>query len=240
MSCDIQKGVKDVDTKGFSILNSAYTDLEIFEISNEVEAYLNNVREEKSNKSKYAIRQLLVKIPQLKTKLLNPFVRRILSEYYHDCYFLTKALYFNKINEANWFVPYHQDLSITVNQKQDIDGFKNWTFKEGQYGVEPPVKFLENTLTIRIHLDNTNSKNGALKVLPFSHNDGVITIKEHKFNSNSEEICQVAKGAVMLMKPLTLHASNRSKNNKPRRVIHLEFNTMELPLPLQWQEKLSI
>jgi hypothetical protein len=38
------------------------------------------------------------------------------------------------------------------------------------------------------------------------------------------------------MKPLLLHASNRTANNKRRRVIHLEFNSHQLTKPLEWSE----
>ena len=43
----------------------------------------------------------------------------------------------------------------------------------------------------------------------------------------------------MLMKPLTLQASNRTTNGKQRRVIHLEFNEHELTKPLEWLEYYS-
>ncbi len=40
----------------------------------------------------------------------------------------------------------------------------------------------------------------------------------------------------MIMKPLTIHASNKTTNFKQRRVIHLEFNTKQLEPPLNWLE----
>ncbi len=44
----------------------------------------------------------------------------------------------------------------------------------------------------------------------------------------------------MLMKPLTLHASNRTTNNQQRRVIHIEFSNQKLPSPLEWLEYCEI
>jgi len=41
-------------------------------------------------------------------------------------------------------------------------------------------------------------------------------------------VCAVPAGGAMLMKPLLLHASNRSTSARPRRVIHLEFSAEEL------------
>jgi len=40
----------------------------------------------------------------------------------------------------------------------------------------------------------------------------------------------------MVMKPLLLHASNKTNNNQRRRVIHLEFNSSHLAKPLKWYE----
>ncbi len=40
----------------------------------------------------------------------------------------------------------------------------------------------------------------------------------------------------MVMKPLLLHASNKTNNNQRRRVIHLEFNSYHLAKLLKWYE----
>lgn len=168
--------------------------------------------------------------------MFNQKLRRLLSNIYTTPYFLTKAIYFDKPSTSNWFVPYHQDLSISVNQKTDSPGYVNWTYKRGQYGVQPPLSILENTTTIRIHLDTTNLHNGALRVIPNSHKKGIIRTDEKSWNLEEAFICDVKKGGVMLMKPLTLHASSRTTNNKQRRVIHLEFCNQKLASPLEWLE----
>jgi hypothetical protein len=62
-------------------------------------------------------------------------------------------------------VAYHQDLTISVDKKAAIEDFGPWTIKQNQYAVQPPLQILENIYTIRIHLDETNQDNGALKVI---------------------------------------------------------------------------
>ena len=42
------------------------------------------------------------------------------------------------------------------------------------------------------------------------------------------------------MRPLLLHASNRTTNNKKRRVVHIEFSKAELDGGLGWGEKLMV
>ena len=46
----------------------------------------------------------------------------------------------------------------------------------------------------------------------------------------------VKLGGIILIKPQTFNASNKSTNDKRRRVIHLEFNTLYLAPPLTWLE----
>lgn len=52
-------------------------------------------------------------------------------------------------------------------------------------------------------------------------------------------MCNVEKGGTMMMKPLLLHASNRSANGKKRRVIPIEFSNQELPEELQCSERMN-
>jgi len=166
--------------------------------------------------------------------IFNTSMNQLIQDVGGSDFFLTKAIYFNKPKTSNWFVSYHQDLSISVEEKHEIEGFKNWTSKRNQVGVQPPLEILENIITIRIHLDDTTKDNGALKVIPREHTKGVTLTKE--LQKDNEVVCSVKKGAVMLMKPLTPHASNRTTNDKQRRVIHLEFSNKHLPAPMKWLE----
>jgi hypothetical protein len=49
--------------------------------------------------------------------------------------------------------------------------------------------------------------------------------------------CTVPRGGALLMRPLLLHASSKCVVPKPRRVIHLEFAASELPLGLEWHDR---
>lgn len=98
----------------------------------------------------------------------------------------------------------------------------------------------KSIFTIRIHLDDTNDKNGALKVIPGSQNKVLSQQEIELITENSiPKICDVPAGGVQLMKPLTLHASSKSTSQKRRRVIHLEFTSFHLPKELEWDEKIN-
>ena len=150
---------------------------------------------------------------------------------------LTKAIYFDKPAGSNWLVAWHQDVMIAVDRRLDFPGYGPWASKQGETTVLPPRQILESIITVRLHLDDCDETNGALRVVPASHQHGVIPNSEHPAYTPNTVTCPVPAGGVMLMQPLTLHASNRSTSNRPRRVVHLEFSASELPAGLQWRER---
>tara|TARA_R110000744_G_C19183659_1_gene543034 strand:- start:40 stop:780 length:741 start_codon:yes stop_codon:yes gene_type:complete len=233
---DFTRNKIELEENGYSILADLYSENEISAILTCIENAEQDDKTVSKTKDLFAIRQLINNVPYLTSLLFNKKLTDLISDLSEDKYFLTKAIYFDKPSESNWFVAYHQDLSISVNEKADLENYINWTFKKGQHGVQPPIKILNDTITIRIHLDDTDKNNGALKVIPKSHLNGIVRSDSKDWNIENEFICEVPKGGVMLMKPLTLHASNRTTNGKKRRVIHLELNKHKLKEPLKWLE----
>lgn len=230
------KNKRELEKNGYSTIANLYTKTEVEQILNCLEHTAIGNNSFMKTKDLFAIRQLLKTIPGLADLLFNAKLNKLLKDLTDSTYFLTKAIYFDKPPDSNWFVAYHQDLSISVNKKMVLNDYENWTFKKGQYGVQPPLEILEDMITIRIHLDNTDKKNGALRVIKKSHINGIVRVDKKDWDNKNEVTCKVEKGGVMLMKPLTLHASSRSSNNKQRRIIHLEFNKHELAKPLEWLE----
>lgn len=143
----------------------------------------------------------------------------------------------NEYPEAsNWWVAYHQDLTISVDKKIDIPGFGPWTIKQDQFAVQPPLHILKDNFTVRIHLDDTDEENGALNIIPKSHLKGIYRPETINWQMETQQACCVKRGGVMLMKPLLLHASKRTTNNRKRRVVHIEFSRSSLPDGLKWTE----
>lgn len=188
----------------------------------------------------FAIRQFLKEIPEVKHLIFNENLKTIIKEIFGENYFVVKSIYFDKPEKSNWYVAYHQDLTISVDKKLELENFGPWTTKQNQFAVQPPLDILENIFTIRIHLDDTDENNGALKVVPKSHAKGIYRPETIDWEVETENICNVEKGGVMVMKPLLLHGSNRTTNGKKRRVIHIEFSDRELPEELNWSERLFL
>lgn len=235
-----QQNKLELEENGYSLLSDLYSESEVSQILACIESADQNGNAFLKTKDLFAIRQLLNQIPSLAPLLFNSKLLTLLAELFEGDCFLSKAIYFDKPSESNWFVAYHQDLSISVNQKAKLSNYSNWTVKRGQIGVQPPIHILEDTLTVRIHLDRTDEQNGALKVIPKSHLNGLVRLDSKAWNTDAAKVCSLEKGGVMLMKPLSLHASSRTTNGKRRRVIHLEFNKHQLAEPLEWLEYYKI
>ncbi len=75
-----------------------------------------------------------------------------------------RGIFFDKTPAANWPVQWHQDLSIAVTEKSDIEGWTGWSTKHGIPHVQPPAAILERMVSVRLHLDDCGVDNGPLKV----------------------------------------------------------------------------
>ena len=238
---ELEGSMKKLQRRGSAILENLYTQKEVSRMLSIIRRATEVENRFSGNENLFAIRSLLKELPSLKSIIFNTNLCTLIREGFGADYFLTKAIYFDKPPQSNWYVTWHQDVPINVVEKKETAGFKGWTNKEGLVSVMPPVDLLHSSFTVRIHLDDTDEKNGALRVLPRSHfsllnAEEIAQLRETVDSS----FCKVKKGGVHLMKPLTLHASTKTENDKHRRVIHLEFNNQELPGGLQWLEREDI
>lgn len=230
---------REIEEKGFTVINDVFTAEEVTDLISVIQRADNTKETFRKTKDLFAIRQFLKEIPAAASLILTEKLSAIISQLFGDNYAVVKSIYFDKPGESNWFVAYHQDLTISVKEKAELTGFGPWSVKQNQYAVQPPLSILENNFTVRLHLDDTDENNGALRVIPGSHRKGVYRAETIDWNVESEVFCNVLKGGIMIMRPLLLHASSRTNDNRQRRVAHIEFSNLELPAPLQWSEKLE-
>lgn len=233
----------EINSEGFTIIDNVYSENEIKKLISLIENITENETENatfRKSQDLFAIRQFHKEIPETLPYIFNQNLKDIIELNFGVGYFITKSIYFDKPEKSNWFVAYHQDLTISVNKKIEAVNFENWTVKQNQFAVQPPKEILEDNFTIRIHIDKTTKDNGALKVINNSHSKGILRIENLDFEKEKETICEVEKGGIMIMKPLLFHASNKTTNNERRRVIHIEFSKQQLPEGLEWSEKTII
>jgi ectoine hydroxylase-related dioxygenase (phytanoyl-CoA dioxygenase family) len=152
--------------------------------------------------------------------------------------FAVRGIFFNKTPSANWKVTWHQDCVIAVREKLDIEGWGPWSSKADVIHVRPTFAVLQQMLAIRIHMDDCEEDNGALKVIPGSHRDGILSDNEMQNRSKDNAVaCTAFRGDALLMRPLIMHSSSLATKPSNRRVVHLEFAAAELPHGARWQDR---
>ncbi len=223
--------------QGFELVKSIYSTQEITNIIQCIENKEKKGANYRQSKDLFAIRNFLKEFPELHPLVFTPKLKELIHQVGGVGAFVIKSIYFDKPKFSNWYVTWHQDLMIQVKEKVEMNGFSSWTYKNQEYAVLPPLNILENIFTLRIHLDNTTQDNGALKVIPKSHLNGIVRKNEQRISEENAIFCECEQGDVMLMKPLTFHASHKTTNQQQRRVIHIEFSSINLPNGLVWREK---
>lgn len=147
-----------------------------------------------------------------------------------------RATLFDKSQGANWLVVWHQDRALPLRNRYELQGWGPWSLKDGIVYAHAPAHALSQVLTLRVSLDDSTAENGPLRVLPSTHTLGVLSDDEiHDLSSRLSPVeCTVAKGGVVAMRPLVVHASSKSQTARPRRVLHVEYAASEsIANPLQ-------
>ncbi len=107
----------------------------------------------------------------------------------------------------------------------------------GEPDLALAIECLEQVLAVRVHLDDCDEHNGALRVVPGSHRFGRLSADDARKvrEANGEVSVAVPCGGVMLMRPLLLHASSKCSSERPRRVLHFVFEPEAIPHGLRWR-----
>lgn len=184
----------------------------------------------------HGLRNADKKIPSIATLSKHRALLRLVQAYLKAPPKVVRCILFDKTAEKNWLVTWHQDKTVTVNKTFSQSGWSPWSVKDNTHHVQPPIQVLEQMLTIRIHLDPADRNNGCLKIIPQSHQLGILS------NSQIQEItqqqkpvhCEVEAGDALFMKPHILHSSSKSLKPRHRRIVHIEYSCHELPSGIEW------
>ena len=226
----------DFERHGFGVLENFLDDEAVLRLRAELANLKPSNSVSRRNETVYGVRDLLNLSPRIREFSKSERVRKFAENLLGENAKVVRAIFFDKTPDANWKVPWHQDLTIAVKEKREARGFSAWTRKAGIQHVQPPVEILEKMITLRFHLDDADETNGALKVVPKSHTSGRLSAGEIKSmrEANETRLCSVKKGDCLVMRPLILHASSAGTSPKNRRVVHLEFSAECLPNSLCW------
>jgi hypothetical protein len=148
-----------------------------------------------------------------------------------------RAILFDKSSANNWHLGWHQDRTICVAERREVDGFGNWTSRQGLHHVEPPQALLDRMVTSRIHLDAVDRSNAPLIVAPGSHRMGRIRVDEvqEAVARCGSHVCQAAAGDIWAYSTPILHMSEAARGtHRRRRVFQIDYAAEGLPGGLAW------
>lgn len=136
-----------------------------------------------------------------------------------------RATLFEKSGRANWLVVWHQDTALPLRERFDDAAWGPWSRKAGIDYAHAPTWALSQILALRLHLDDSTSENGPLRVMPGSHLRGVLTDEEvfAYAKDHTPVECLIPRGGVLAMRPLLIHSSSKALTDAPRRVLHIEY-----------------
>jgi hypothetical protein len=228
-------GLDGIATDGYLLLSGVFSTPEITAIAAEADAALQadgDATLRAGDGSVYGARNVARLWPNAATLWCRPLLMELLSTILGPHFGLVRVLFFDKPPEQTWALPWHRDLTIAVQDNGlPSNRFRKPTTKAGIPHIHAPHEILEQMLTLRLHLDEVTEENGPLRVIPGSHLSDTA--------DKPPTTILAAAGDVLAMRPLLLHASNRSHpdTRRHRRILHLEFaGARELPDGFQWHE----
>jgi len=230
----------EVEHTGFTVIEGVLSSERVASLISALES-INDNGAVRRRGGVFAVRNLLDVSTEVRALATSDDIRGLVEPVLGTQFWPVRGILFDKIPAANWKVPWHQDVTIAVQERVESEGFGPWSVKADVLHVQPPTFVLENMISVRLHLDRCGDENGALRVIPGSHLGGRIPeekipdVREHQ----SEEVCVVNVGGALLMRPLLLHASSPSSVPGHRRVVHLDFASVTLPNGMRWYSELA-
>jgi hypothetical protein len=202
---------------GFSIVHDVF-------LREEMVRVLGAIEQSGLARTKAGARHLL-EVGEVRRLATDPRLVDIAGRWLGPRAFPYRATLFDKSLESNWLVTWHQDTALPVVTRRDNPKWGPWTMKGGRLHAIAPASALEAIVALRVHLDDSTSANGPLRVLPGTHARGILdhAAIQELAGAIAPVECVTNTGGVVSMRPLTVHASSKARNDRPRRVVHIEY-----------------
>jgi ectoine hydroxylase-related dioxygenase (phytanoyl-CoA dioxygenase family) len=175
-------------------------------------------------RTKAGVRHVL-RISEVRALAVHPALLELAATFIKSQPLPFRATLFDKSTVSNWLVAWHQDTALPLVRRVDDSSWGPWSTKGGVLHAIAPASALATVVALRIHLDDSTSSNGPLRVLPGTHKGGVLTHDEIQRTAAvvTPVACVASAGGVVAMRPLVVHASSKASDGRPRRVLHIEY-----------------
>jgi ectoine hydroxylase-related dioxygenase (phytanoyl-CoA dioxygenase family) len=209
--------IEAVRRQGYCVVEQALGDSECLEL-------LGRLAAPRVERSRAGARHLM-SVPLIASFAADPRLLAIASAVLDRPALPFRATLFDKSDDANWSVVWHQDTALPMSTRFDAPGWGPWSAKSGILYAHAPTEALERVVALRVHLDDSLATNGPLRVIPATHAYGVLSDAEVEEIARTESSveCVAARGGILVMRPLLIHSSPRIQVSSPRRVLHIEY-----------------
>ena len=207
----------EVEQQGFAILPEVLT-------RNEIERLDESLTRNPLPRSRAGMRHAL-RHPAVLAVARDPRLLAIAQQVLGSNAFAFRATLFDKSPISNWLVAWHQDRALPLRERRELPEWGPWSVKDGVIHANAPAGALSRVVALRSHLDDSTSENGPLRVLPGTHTLGVLSDDAiHNLSTRTTAVdCLVPRGGILVMRPLIVHASSKSRGKMRRRVLHIEY-----------------
>jgi ectoine hydroxylase-related dioxygenase (phytanoyl-CoA dioxygenase family) len=207
----------DIEKQGFAILPDVLTHREIERLNESLAC-------NPLPRSRAGMRNAL-RHPAIHAIARDPRLQAIAHEVLGGTPFAFKATFFNKSPVSNWLVAWHQDKALPLRERRELAEWDPWSLKDGVIYANAPASALSSVVALRLHLDDSTHENGPLRVLPGTHAMGILRDDAiHDLSTRTTAVdCLVPRGGILVMRPLIVHASSKSRGKLQRRVLHIEY-----------------
>src|SRR4030095_5177325 len=137
---------EEIEAKGFAIVPGVLDAKGVARIVEQLTQVPSSDSTRQRGQSYFGIRNLLSVVPALRDLASSPAIGSLFDPIAGRQAQVVCGTFFDKTPEANWKVPWHQDLTIAVRQRKEVAGFNCWTLKADINHVQPPARVLEEVL----------------------------------------------------------------------------------------------
>ena len=126
-----------VETEGFAIVEGVLSRATVEHLLTSLE-HIGDTRSVRKRGGIFAVRNLLDVSPEVRELAHSEAVRALVEPVLGERFFPVRGILFDKIPDANWKVPWHQDVTIAVQERIEVEGFGPWSMKADVLHVQPP------------------------------------------------------------------------------------------------------
>lgn len=109
---------QQLNENGFAVIEQVFSTAEIQALTDAIEQADSSKTTFRKGTDVFAIRQFLKEVPQALPLIFTAKFQNLVRQLSKAHCFVVKSIYFDKPGNSNWFVSYHQDLTISVDKKK--------------------------------------------------------------------------------------------------------------------------